>query len=82
MVVDEMENLGVVVIGVNNPHLEDFETESYHLCPEISPRHPLLANVYHPDDVEKGIIYACSVADAQKAIPEIPTDVTINGILS
>lgn len=81
MVVDESEKLGVVVIGVNNPHLLDSDLESYRLCPPIKD-HPLLASVYHPEDVKKGIMYACSVADAQKVIPEIPTDVTVNGILS
>jgi len=81
MLVDESQELGVVVIGVNNPHLLESETESYRLCPKIND-HPLLDNVYHPDDIVKGIIYACSVADAQKVIPEIPSDIVVNGILS
>ena len=81
MVVDESQGLGVVIIGVNNPHLLDSETESYRLCPEIKD-HPLLENIYHPDNIIKGIMYACSVDDAQKVIPEIPTDVIVNGILT
>lgn len=80
MVVDPLENLGVVIIGVNNPHLQ--EVESYRLCSEEIDDHPLLANVYHPNDIRKGIIYACEVAQAQKVIQEIPTDLTINGVLS
>jgi hypothetical protein len=36
MVVDESEKLGVVVIGVNNPHLLDSDLESYRLCPPVN----------------------------------------------
>ncbi len=82
MVVDPDENLGVVLIGVNNPHLQDSDLESYRICQEEIVDHPLLANVYDPDDIRKGIMVACSVAHAQKVIPEIPTDLTINGILT
>ena len=80
MVIDESEALGVVLIGVNNPHLKENEIESYRLCPQITD-HPLLNNVYHPDNIQQGVVYACSVADAQKVIPEIPRDVTVNGVL-
>ena len=81
MVVDESENLGVVLIGVNNPHLREEEVGQYRICQAID-NHPLLDNVYHPDDIRRGIMYACSVEDARAAIPEIPTDVVINGILN
>lgn len=82
MVVDESQGLGVVVIGVNNPHLQQVETEAYHIClADEIPNHPLLDNVYDPHDVQKGIIYACSVAAARAVIPEIPNDLTITGDL-
>ena len=81
MVVDESESLGVVLIGVNNAHLTSEEVEAqYRLCPQI-PNHPLLDNVSHPDDLRNGVVYACSVPDAQKVIPEIPTDINISGVL-
>merc|ERR1711936_1183656 len=74
MVVDESENLGVVLIGVNNPHLREEEVGQYRICQAID-NHPLLANVYYPDDIRRGIMFACSVEDARAVIPEIPTDV-------
>ena len=40
-----------------------------------------LDNVYHPDNIQRGVMYACTVPDARKIIPEIPTDVVINGTL-
>ena len=81
MVLDESLSLGVVLIGVNNPHLDETEVEEYKaLCPQIE-GHPLLDSVYHPDDIQKGIMYACSVADAQKSIHEIPQEVTVTGVL-
>jgi hypothetical protein len=82
MVVDETENLGVVLIGVNNPHLGEQEIdETYRVCESI-PGHPLLNDVKDPDDIPRGIAYACSVSDAQKVIPEIPTDIPISGVLN
>jgi len=81
MIIDESLNLGVVVIGVNNPFLSESEAEDYKkLCPSI-PDHPLFDNIYYPDDIQKGIMYACSVADAQKSIHEIPKEVTVSGVL-
>ena len=81
MIIDESLNLGVVVIGVNNPFLSESEAEDYKkLCPSI-PDHPLFDNIYYPDDIQKGIMYACSVADAQKSIHEIPKEVTVTGVL-
>ena len=81
MIIDESLNLGVVIIGVNNPFLSESEGEDYKkLCPSI-PDHPLFDNIYYPDDIEKGIMYACSVADAQKSIHEIPKEVTVTGVL-
>ena len=80
MVVDESENLGVVLIGVNNPHLAEEEVDQYRICQALD-HHPLLDNVYHPQDIRRGVVYACSVPDARKVISEIPTDVVINGVL-
>lgn len=81
MVLDESQKLGVVVIGVNNPFLQESEAEDYkQLCPRIE-GHPLLDNIFYPDDIEKGIMYACAVADAQKTIHEIPKEVTVTGVL-
>ena len=53
MVLDESLSLGVVLIGVNNPHLDSSEVEEYKsLCPRIE-GHPLLNSVYNPDDIQK-----------------------------
>ena len=63
--------LGVALIGVNNPHLDPEEVVSHKICPEISD-HPLILELSEPDSIIKGICYACSVPDAQKFITDMP----------
>ena len=45
MVVDESENLGVVLIGVNNPHLREEEVDQYRICQALD-NHPLLGTIH------------------------------------
>jgi len=67
---DPMSNSGVAVVGVNNPHLESIP-EDYIICPPLE-NHPILASVYHPEDIQKGYMWACRVEDLVKAVPEVP----------
>ena len=71
--------LGVVLIGVNNPHLAPEEVTSHKICPEISD-HPLILELSDPESITKGVCYACSVPDAQKVITDFP-DLEVSGIL-
>ena len=38
---DESQNAGVAIVGVNNPHLEEDEIAEYRVCDEI-PDHPFI----------------------------------------
>ena len=44
-------------MGVNNPHLKTIP-EDYKICEPV-PNHPLLENVYYPEDIVKGYMWAC-----------------------
>lgn len=71
--VDEDSNLGVAFVGVNNPYLTETEIQaSYRVCSSPLDSHPILDNIFYPDDVEKGILYACQVDDLSQAFEEIP----------
>ncbi len=81
LVLEPEANLGVVLIGVNNPHLSTNEVDNgYRICDPI-PNHPLLDKVNNINDIKEGVVYACSVEDAQNVIPEIPKDILVDGIL-
>ena len=44
-------------MGVNNPHLRSIP-DDYKICEPV-PNHPLLENVYYPEDIVKGYMWAC-----------------------
>jgi len=72
IITDPERNLGVAVVGVNNPHLEMSEIEaSYILCPVLD-NPSILSSVYSPEDIQKGYMYACRVEDLALRVPEIP----------
>ena len=71
MVVDEAANSGVALVGVNNPHLSSGDISAHKVCSEIS-NHPMLSHVSNPNDIKKGIIYACRVEDVQAVFEEVP----------
>jgi hypothetical protein len=70
IVYDPVANAGVALIGVNNPHLAAIP-EDYRLCPALSD-HPLLGGVSQPENIERGVVWACAVADFAKVVPEVP----------
>merc|ERR550519_2167368 len=67
---DPVGNAGVGVVGVNNPHLGSIP-EEYIICPPVE-GHPILANVYHPEDIQKGYMWVCRVEDLVKTVKEVP----------
>jgi len=79
VVYEPSTKLGVALIGINNPHMTTEEIPSYKICQEI-PSHPLISNLVAPEDIYKGVCYACSVPDARAAILDIPF-LEISGIL-
>ena len=57
IIIDPAAGSGVAIIGVNNPHLKTIPDE-YKICEPI-PNHPLLENIYYPEDIVKGYMWAC-----------------------
>ncbi len=81
VVIEPVANLGVVIVGVNNVHLKESEVdENFRLCDPI-PNHPLLADVHDQNEIARGIVYACTLEAAQSALPEIPKDISVDGVL-
>jgi len=70
IVFDPDQGAGVAVIGVNNIHLKSLPSD-YILCPPI-PDHPILENVFYPDNLSRGVIWACRVEDLATAVPNVP----------
>ena len=57
VVYDPVANQGVAVVGVNNIHLKELPSD-YAICPGIS-NHPILDNVFYPNELARGAIWAC-----------------------
>ena len=70
VIYDPVANAGVALLGVNNPHLTTIP-EDYRLCPPLSD-HPLLAGVSQPENIERGVVWACAVDSLTLVIPELP----------
>ena len=57
IIIDPAAGSGVAIVGVNNPHLKSIP-DDYKICEPV-PDHPLLENIYYPEDIEKGYMWAC-----------------------
>ena len=57
IIIDPAAGSGVAIVGVNNPHLKSIPDE-YKICDPV-PNHPLLENIYYPEDIVKGYMWAC-----------------------
>ncbi len=67
---DPVANAGVALVGVNNPHLAAIP-DDYRICAPLTD-HPLMAAVQQPENIERGVSWACAVADFARAAPEAP----------
>merc|ERR1719228_940896 len=67
---DPLAGAGVAVIGVNNPHLTAIPPD-YIICPALED-HPVLENVFHPENIEKGYMWACRAGDLAAAVENVP----------
>lgn len=68
---DTANSLGVAFVGVNNPYLPAEDLEVAKICPPLD-NHPIMENIFYPDDISRGVLFACLVSDAAAVIPEIP----------
>ncbi|XP_070507852.1 uncharacterized protein [Chironomus tepperi] len=63
---------GVVLIGVNNPHLtlDDIQTHGYIICPDVSDQINYVTWIR--TDLRRGYSYACEVHDFTTVVQHIP----------
>ena len=71
VIADFYNGAGVAIIGVNNPHITENEIDHYRICNPLKD-HPIMKGISQPDNITKGVVYACNVSDALKVIDEIP----------
>lgn len=71
VLVNRANRSGVVLLGVNNPHLTLSEIQSnFVICNDVSDR--LSFMTWRRDDLERGYSYACEVNDFLRRVPHIP----------
>ncbi|TRY70030.1 hypothetical protein TCAL_15017 [Tigriopus californicus] len=68
---DPETKTGVAFIGINNPYLTEEEIEVLKPCPTID-NHPVLDGIFHPESIEKGVLFVCQVNDIDQIFQEIP----------
>eukprot|EP00095_Tigriopus_kingsejongensis_P008765 maker-scaffold151_size306168-snap-gene-0.6 protein:Tk08765 transcript:maker-scaffold151_size306168-snap-gene-0.6-mRNA-1 annotation:"duplex-specific nuclease" len=68
---DSASSSGVAFIGVNNPYITEDEIEALKICTPLE-SHPILDDIFYPNDIELGILFACQVNDVDKIFEEIP----------
>jgi hypothetical protein len=67
-------NSGVVLIGVNNPHITlDEIKKSYIVCTDVSSQINYIS--WQRDNIQRGYSYACAVNDFLKAVPHVSLNV-------
>ncbi|XP_075159494.1 uncharacterized protein LOC142232730 [Haematobia irritans] len=73
VVIDRATKKGIVLVGVNNPHISLEEIlEDYVLCEDIGQRIDWINWV--KEDLVKGYSYACSVPDFVKVVKHLPLE--------
>lgn len=78
ILINKADNRGVVLIGVNNPHLTvDEIKKDYVVCTDVSSQITYIN--WQKDNIERGYSYACDVNDFLKVVPHI--SVTTSGLL-
>lgn len=71
LLIDRSTNSGVVLIGVNNPHISIREIiQDYVLCDDISEQIKYIK--WRRKDINRGYSYACGVNDFLDKVPHLP----------
>lgn len=66
--IDKQNSSGIVLIGVNNPHLTlDEIKKDYIICTDVSDSIDWVN--WQKNDIRRGYSYACDVNDFMKAVP-------------
>lgn len=75
--------LGVVLIGLNNPHATRAEIASgkYNLCPDVSNQIAWMESSWNRTNLFEGYSYACDVNSFVKVVHHLPKTVRAKGLL-
>lgn len=80
ILIDRANDAGVVLVGVNNPHISMREiNRNYVLCTDISDQISYVK--WRRKDIRRGYSYACSVNDFLQRVPHL-FNVNVKSILS
>jgi hypothetical protein len=82
ILVNTANRQGVVLIGVNNPHLSvaEINSQGYVVCNDVSSRLRYLS--WSRTNLVRGFSYACEVPDFLRAVPHVASHIgTISGLL-
>lgn len=73
-------NLGIVLIGVNNPHATQEEiVDRYTICEDVSDLIDWIG--WSKTDILRGYSYACDVNDFVRTVTHLPANVRTSGLL-
>lgn len=79
ILIEPLSRSGIVLIGVNNPHLSVHEIQrDYVICNDISDKVKYIK--WRARDTRRGYMYACDVNDFLKAAPHL-SDVRVEQLL-
>lgn len=68
VLINRVDSSGIVLIGVNNPHLTlDEIKKDYIICTDVSEKIDYIN--WQKDDIKRGFSYACEVNEFLKAVP-------------
>jgi hypothetical protein len=74
ILIDESQQAGVVLIGVNNPHVTMEEiNRDYVFCNDVS--HKIKYIKWRLNDIRRGFSYACEVGEFLRKIPHVKLNV-------
>ncbi|XP_030371966.1 uncharacterized protein LOC115622210 [Scaptodrosophila lebanonensis] len=81
VIIDRESRNGIVLIGVNNPHIDVEEIKrDYLICEDIGDQLSWVS--WTKDDLNRGYSYACTVDDFTAVVKDLPLeDLQVNGIL-
>jgi hypothetical protein len=78
ILIDKSRDAGIVLIGVNNPHVKIEEIDSYVVCNDVS--HKIKYIKWRARDIRRGYSYACEVDDFLEAVPHL-TNLSVKSLL-
>lgn len=79
MLIDKVDSSGVVLIGVNNPHLTlDEIKKDYIICTDVSDQINYIN--WQKDDIRRGYSYACDVNEFLKVVPQF-SEIDVKSLL-